>query len=124
MTLPKLPAIVIIGDSPSFIYLLQRYADRIGYSIAVTAPPSSLESAEVIRRLEPIAVILASVEILEASQSLVAELANRDIPVIVCSSEADQIRIRELGADYCLLHPVTFGDFQNALTIATAAKRV
>ncbi len=123
MTFPQRSTIVIIGDSSSFIYLLQRYADRLGYSIAVT-PPSPSGSAEALCRMEPVAVILASVEILEASQSLVAELANCDIPVIVCSSEADQIRIRELGADYCLLHPVTFGDFQNALTIATTAKRV
>ncbi len=112
--------IVIIGDSPSFTYLLQRYADRIGYSFAVTLPSKSVET---ICRLGPAAVILASMEILEASQSLIAELANCDVPIIVCSSAADPIRAQELGADYCLLHPVTYDDFQNALAIASAAKR-
>ncbi len=120
MTTAQQSTIVIIGDSPSFLYLLQRYTDRSGYSLAVALPS---ESVEAICRLGPVAVILSSMEILEAFQSLVAGLANCDVPIIVCSSAADPIRARAFGADYCLLHPVTYDDFQNALAIASAAKR-
>jgi CheY-like chemotaxis protein len=112
---------VIISNSPSFIYLLQRYADRSGFSVTV-ALPSVL--AETICRSEPFAVIFSSAENLEAFQALVAELTNRDVPIIVCSSEIDQIRTRELGADYCLLHPLTYDDFQAVLASLTASNRL
>ncbi|RPJ28310.1 MAG: hypothetical protein EHM33_04925 [Chloroflexi bacterium] len=119
MIQPKRSVIVIIGTSSSFLYLLQRYADRIGYSITVMLPSVV---AETICRSEPVAVIFSSVESLEASQSLMADLANCDIPILVCSSVTDQIRTRELGADYCLLHPLTYDSFSAILTSAVTSQ--
>jgi hypothetical protein len=36
----------------------------------------------------------------------------------------EEARARELGADYCLLHPLTYDDFQKALLLVTASDRV
>ena len=111
LTQPKQTIVIISGNS-SFNYLIQRYADRIGFPTTVMVPS---ESAETICGFEPVAVIFPSVENLEGSQLLVAELTNCDIPLIVCSSIVDQNRTRELGADYCLLHPLDYDHFSAIL---------
>jgi hypothetical protein len=116
---PKQSPIVLIGGSSSFNYLIQRYADRIGYLITVVP---STESAETICGSKPVAVIFTSVENLGDSQHLVAELTNCDIPIIVCSSAADQNRTRELGADYCLLHPLVYDHFSAVLGTVTSRR--
>lgn len=109
MTPPvALPTLIILGGDTSFNYLIQRYAERLGYSIA-NMPVSVV--VERIHELNPAAVIFPSMENLEEAQPLVPGLANRDIPLIVCSSLADQIRARELGADYCLVHPFVYDNF-------------
>jgi orotidine-5'-phosphate decarboxylase len=69
---------------------------------------------------QPVAILFPSIERLEAAQSLIADLTNCDIPILVCSSIADEARARELGADYCLLHPLTYDGFMAAL-VATRA---
>jgi len=109
---PKQPAVAIIGGSSSINYLVGRYTERIGCSISVVPVSTSVEK---IRGIKPVAVIFASVENLENSQALAAELTNCDIPIIVCSSMADQTRMRELGADYCLLHPFGYDNFSAIL---------
>ncbi|MBK9925178.1 MAG: response regulator transcription factor [Anaerolineales bacterium] len=113
------PDIVVVGGDSSLHYLLQRYAERIGYPVRVEE--SSL-SAEAIRKSEPVAVIFPSVEILEGAQSLAVELTNFDIPIIVCSSVFDQARTHELGADYCLLHPLVFDSFSSTVSAAVKSK--
>jgi CheY-like chemotaxis protein len=60
-------------------------------------------------------VIFASLEILESCRTFAVELANRDVPIIVCSSVADPARARECGADYCLLHPFIYDNFSQIL---------
>jgi DNA-binding response OmpR family regulator len=115
----KRAGIVVVGGDVSLHYLLERYAGRIGYPVSIEKDPSS---AEAIRKSEPVAVIFPSVEILEGAQSLAAELANFDIPIIVCSSVLDQAKTRELGADYCLLHPVVFDNFSSALQAAIKSR--
>ena len=109
---PKQPAVAIIGGNSSINYLIGRYTERIGCSISVLPVSTPVEK---IRGIEPVAVIFASLENLENSQVLAAELTNCDIPIIVCSSMADQTRIRELGADYCLLHPFGYDNFSAIL---------
>lgn len=115
----KHEGIVVMGGDSSLLYLLERYAGRIGYSVSVEKGTSS---AEAIRRSEPVAVIFPSVEILEGAQSLVVELTNFDIPIIVCSSVFDQAKTRELGADYCLLHPLVFDSFLSTLNAAVKSQ--
>ena len=107
------PSIIIIIDGNSYFnYLIDRYADRVGCSVKVAA---SSESVETIQKFKPVTVVFASVENLGESQSLVVELNNRDIPIIVCSPVADQDHARELGADYCLLHPLMYDGFSTVL---------
>jgi hypothetical protein len=118
LTQPKQTIVIISGNS-SFNYLLQRYADRIGFPTMVIVPS---ESAKTICEIEPVAVIFPSVENLGGSQSLVAELTNCDIPIIVCSSAADQNRTHELGADYCLLHPLVYDHFSTVLETITSRR--
>lgn len=100
--------LIILGGDSSFNYLIRRYAERLGYSI-VNMPISTV--VEQVHELKPAAVIFASMENLEGAQPLALGLANRDVPLIVCSSLADQIRARELGADYCLVHPFVYDNF-------------
>ena len=119
LTQPKQPTIVIVGGNSSINYLIERYTERIGYSITIM--PASV-SAETICGSAPIAVIFPSVESLGDSQHLVAELTNCDIPIIVCSSAADQNRTRELGADYCLLHPLVYDHFSTILGTVTSRR--
>jgi CheY-like chemotaxis protein len=105
--------ILMIGNDPALTYLIRRYAQQSGYRVA--AMPIVPQAAEVCA-IKPAALLFPSVETLEAAQSLIVGLANCDIPVLVCSSVADEARARELGADYCLLHPLTYDSFLNALT--------
>lgn len=100
--------LVIIGGNSSFHYLIQRYAEKIGYS---TLPLEAAITIDMVCDLHPMGVIFASLENLESSRTFVAGLANRDIPIIVCSSVIDQARAQECGADFCLLHPFVYDNF-------------
>ncbi len=116
----KNAGLVIVGGDSSLNYLLQRYAGSVGYPVRVEKRPSS---AETIQRVRPLAVIFPSVEILEGAQALAAELTNCDIPIIVCSSVLDQVKTRELGADYCLLHPLEFDNFLSTLQAVASSQQ-
>jgi hypothetical protein len=66
-------------------------------------------------------VIYLSLEVLAQDQVCVADLARLEAPVLVCSGRAEEAQAREMGADYCLFHPLTYGDFHIALLAVTAA---
>jgi len=104
----KRSSIVVVGDDSALNYLLGRYVELMGYPISFE---KSSSSAEAIRQSKPVAIIFPSVEILAGTQTLVTELTNYDIPIIVCSSVLDQTKTHELGADYCFLHPLVFEHF-------------
>jgi CheY-like chemotaxis protein len=105
-------SILMIGNDASLTYLIGRYAERSGYRIqALQAVPS----AEEVGAARPLAILFPTVESLEAAQRLISDLASWDIPVLVCSSITDEARARELGADHCLLHPLTYDGFVAAL---------
>jgi len=105
----------MLGNDPALAYLIGRYAPQSGYVIT-TLP--GVPQAEVACGLKPAAILFTSIESLEAAQALISGLANCDIPVLVCSSVADVARARELGADHCLLHPLTYDSFQKVLAAA------
>jgi DNA-binding response OmpR family regulator len=108
-----LPTILLLGNDAPLAYLIGRYAERSGLSIqAARTPPPARE----ICALLPAVVLFSSLENLEASQALIAELENCDIPLLVCSSAADEVRAHEMGADYCLVHPLTYESFLATLT--------
>ena len=111
--------ILLIGNDAALSYLLRRFAQRSGYQWKVyKEKAASREIAD----LHPIAVIFQSMELLARNQAFVAELANLDVPILVCSSVLEEARARELGADYCLLHPLTYDNFQTALANTTTSK--
>ena len=113
---PSSPAkILIMGNDTALTYLVGRYAERSGYD-TVTAP--AVPPVEAVCSQQPAAIFSPSIERLEAAQSLVAALSNYDIPILVCSSVADEVRARELGADYCLFHPLTYDGFMATLVAA------
>jgi DNA-binding response OmpR family regulator len=113
------PNLVIVGGDSSIQYLLQRYAAQMGYPVRVMESSSSVKT---IQESEPVAVIFPSVEILKSIQSLAVELTNLDIPIIVCSSVTEQAIMRELGADYCFLHPLVFDSFSSTLELIIKSK--
>jgi hypothetical protein len=89
-------------------YLLNRYAEQSGCQMLQRATaPGVVE----MRQLKPAAIIFSSLEHLHAAQALVEDLAVHEILVLVCVSVADEVRARELGADACLFHPLTYDNF-------------
>lgn len=112
--------ILMIGNDTALTYLIGRYAERSGHDIATM---QTVPSVTEVCNLHPAAIVFPSVENLEAAQLLITDLANFDIPVLVCLSVADEARARELGADQCLLHPLTYDGFLAALAAAKAPSR-
>jgi CheY-like chemotaxis protein len=105
-------SILMFGNDPALAYLIGRYAQQSGYAVAILP---GVAQAEAVCALNPAAILFTSIESLETSQLLITGLANCDIPVVVCSSVADEARARELGADHCLLHPLTYDGFYQAI---------
>ncbi len=112
MTQPVLPSILFVGNDPSLEYLLTRYADRSGCQLQSVRENSAGVD---VHSLHPRSVWFSSLETLEASQTLITAATNDDVPVVVCSSVADETRALELGADYFFLHPVTYDHFVSTL---------
>jgi DNA-binding response OmpR family regulator len=104
---------MVIGNDAMLTYLLQRYAEQSGCQmIQRISAPWIVE----LRQLKPAAIIFSSLEYLQAGQSLVEDLSVHEILVLVCASVADEVRARELGADMCLVHPLTYENFWAALS--------
>jgi CheY-like chemotaxis protein len=111
---PGTSKIIFIGNDANLIYLIGRFAEQGGYELALL---SNIPSAREVCDLRPAAILFPSIDRLEAAQSLIQDLANCEIPVLVCSSLADEIRAREMGADHCLTQPLTYDGFLAALQL-------
>jgi CheY-like chemotaxis protein len=106
------PVILLIGNDAALTYLIERYAERSGYQVRVyPIVPSPIDDPDV----QPAAVLFSSIENLESAQAHLAQLASAEIPLLVCASINDQPRAHELGADHCLVHPLTYEGFLAAL---------
>ena len=121
MSLKEQPTILLIGNDETLSYLLGRFAERSGHNLAIHLEDSSVEQ---VTAVNPAVIVFLSTEILEMFQILVGELANLDFPIMVCSSVADEAKAKELGADYCLLHPLTYDNFYQALVAIGATKHI
>jgi DNA-binding response OmpR family regulator len=115
-----LSTILLIGSDTMLGYLLKRYAERSGYQLATN---QKILPAEEVKAINPAVIIFLSIELLESAQPLVEELANLDTPILVCSSIAEEARARELGADFCLMHPLTYDSFYTSLITTSTPKR-
>lgn len=106
------PSILLIGNDPSLEYLLERYAYRGGYhlqSIQAILPDVNIS------KMKPKSIWFTSLDVLEAHQPQRDTLLACDVPIVVCSSIPDDARAMDLGADYLLLHPLTYDCFLNTL---------
>lgn len=112
--------ILLMSNDVNLGYLLGRFAERSDYQLTVSSEQISIQDVTI---ANPAAIIFSSTDLMDKSQPLVAELARIDVPIIVCSSVTDVARAGELGADHCLLHPITLEGFQGALALVNAPKR-
>jgi DNA-binding response OmpR family regulator len=110
---PGKSTILVIGDDDRLAYLLKRYAEQGGGLMICN---DSIPSISEIEQLGPVAIIFLSIEGLQAAQSLMEALSIHDIAILVCASAADEVYARELGADACLLHPLTYNNFWAVLS--------
>jgi CheY-like chemotaxis protein len=115
MTIPATAVqsiLLVIGNDKRMTYLLRRYADQGGCRMIFQEPvPANID------QLRPSAVIFSSLEILKSARSLVETLSKKEIPILVCTSIADEVDARELGADACLLHPLKYENFISVLAV-------
>jgi len=106
------PCILLIGNDPPLEYLLERYAFQGGYrlqSLHAVSPDTDIS------RMRPQSIWFSSLEALEASQPHRNTLLACNVPIVVCSSIEDNARAMDLGADYLLMHPLTYDSFITTL---------
>jgi len=106
------PSILLIGNDPSLQYLLERYTSRAKYrlqSLHLVEPDADL------CQMKPQSIWFSSLEVLETAQPQKSALLACNVPIVVCSSIADEARAMDLGADYLLLHPLTYDNFCSTL---------
>ena len=107
------PTILMVGHDETLRYLLGRFAERSGYEWTVSREEPSFDE---IAATNPAVIIFMSPEILETTQPLLRQLSNLETPILVCSSITEEVRARDLGADHCLRHPLTYDEFYTVLT--------
>ena len=106
--------LILFGNNKSLVYLINRYAEEFGYELFTLDMTSSINE---ITRIEPSAIIFSSISQLENAQQLIEILYNYDIPILVCTSLVDKIKAVKLGADMCLVHPLTPDNFQKTISM-------
>lgn len=120
MDTPDLPTtILVISNDERLAYLLNRYAEQSGCRVILR--PFTPWVAE-IRQMKPSAIIFSSLEILQTAQTLIEDLSVAEVPVLACVALADEVRAREFGADACLVHPLTYENFQGGLSSVCPVK--
>jgi len=119
-TPPGKSTILLIGNEPMLTYLLGRYAEQSGCRIVMRETAPSIGETE---QNQPAAIIFASIDQLQMEQPYVDAMSTREIPVLVCASVSDEARARELGADECLLHPLTYDQFCAVLSHTCPAEK-
>lgn len=111
---------MVVGDDPSFVYLMQRYARESAYQVTTIHPHEDVLA--IIRREQPVAIILELDTPTAATQRLLERLRlNPDtsaIPTIVCTWTEDRDLAIESDTDSVCLHkPVLYADFLSALSL-------
>jgi len=105
---PSNVEIILIGSDLSLAYLISRFAEQSGYRVTVL---KDIPAAAEIWARSPRLILFSSMDSLELAQALMGELSDGEIPVGVCASLSDEARAYDLGADHCLLHPLTYDAF-------------
>jgi DNA-binding response OmpR family regulator len=109
--------LMIVEDDTSFIYLVQRFAEKSGFRlVSTTLADKALMLAQCER---PVLIILdiglSGKNGWEVLRELKADDLTRGIPVLMCSGLDEVTQGREKGADAYLQKPVRYQDFLGAL---------
>lgn len=113
---PSQATLLVIGSDSVLAYLFTRFAEQGGFQMVQRTNTPFVKE---VRQLQPAAIIFASLRHLQTAQSLIEDMLARETLVIVCTSVADELRARELGADACLFHPLTYESFLAALSVGS-----
>ncbi len=113
----RIRPVLLIGEDPEFVYLMQRYAETSGCLLLHTP---SFDQAFSLARQEQPSLILMDLTFpdshhLQNLHSLKVDPATCHIPVFVCSTSETVLAESEEQADGCLLKPVMYQDFVMAL---------
>lgn len=117
---PIKETILLVGNDDRLAYLLQRFVEQGGWTMVARPPQVSRDE---VLRLEAGVVIFDSIDQLREAHLLVDDLAENEVPVLVCASLADESTAGELGADACLLHPLTFDQFCETLLVVCPGRQ-
>ncbi len=104
--------VLLIGSDDRLTYLLQRYFDLVSCHVEVSPGGSVFMYFE---QVIPSLVVFSTIEELINNLENAKRFSVSGIPIMVCTSVADQAQALELGADSCLLHPITIENFKLAL---------
>ncbi len=111
---PSAPKALMIGTDTRLLYLLNRYAHLSGLELTSSLPDSAMA---VIHQINPAYLIFTSLDTLKESYGWLANLNDREIKIIVCTAVGEEAAAREMGADDCIFHPLTYADFCTALGV-------
>jgi CheY-like chemotaxis protein len=114
------PKMLLVENDPGFLYLLRRYADRVGCQLIATA---EVQAAFALAQTEQPTFVLVSdrpgATGQEIVQGLKANPVTRNIPVFLCStSDAAPSAWRD-EVDGHLVKPIMYEDFLNLLSEAS-----
>jgi signal transduction histidine kinase/DNA-binding response OmpR family regulator/HAMP domain-containing protein len=111
------PVILTIDDDPGVLDIYRRYLDKAGY--AVIGVTNAQNIVDLVRQLQPVAVVLDVVMPGKDGWEAIAELKRgedtRQVPVILCSIVEDRQRGIDLGAAEYLVKPILEDDLLAAL---------
>ena len=113
MSSPTGSRIALVAGDASLTYLIERYTERSGLGIEVVADPPP---ANVLIGPAPVLVWFPSLESLARWRAASDQTTGNEHAVVVCTSVPDERRARDLGADYCVLLPLTYDDFRVAVS--------
>jgi CheY-like chemotaxis protein len=112
-----LPLVVVVDDDRASLDLITAYLDGLGVRIALAR--DGVEGLELIRTLNPAAVVLdirlPALDGWEVLARLRADIATREVPVVIVSILDEKHRGLALGAVDYLVKPVARDDLVGAL---------
>jgi DNA-binding response OmpR family regulator len=112
------PAVLIVEDDMTCVYLWQRYMKRSGFRAISTQ--EGKEALDMARRERPdlvvLDVMLPDIDGWDVLQALKADPSTCDIPVLICSALREEKRGMASGADGYLQKPILYEDFLAALS--------
>lgn len=104
--------VLVVGIDSGLSYLLHRYAERCSLAMIDASTSTALAEA---RKIHPSVILFSSLESLREAQAWMDELDELEGKILVCVAVGEEAAAREIGADGCLFHPLTFDGFFNAL---------